>query len=71
MTTAPRLTLRRINAAIAAIGGREQLVRGKGYFYFVGGNAASWPRSGVYVYRLNALTLDQWLAEYRELCNIS
>jgi len=62
----PRLTLKRINQEIARRGGKERLVRGLGYFYFTDGDAASWPRSGVYVYRLGQLTLDQWIKIWRK-----
>jgi hypothetical protein len=58
-----RLTLRTINAEIARRGGKETLVRGEGYFYFVNVGWRQEPSSGVYVYRLNELTLDQWLGE--------
>jgi hypothetical protein len=57
-----RLTLNKINCELAKRGHDERLVRGKGYFYFVGGNAASWQSSGVYTYHLNGFTLEQWLA---------
>lgn len=66
-TPAPRVTLARINDAIRKLGGAEQLVRGNAYFYFIDGDAAAWPASSVYVYRLNALTLDQWVEEWRTL----
>ena len=58
-----RITLKQINDALRAAGHEEELVRGRGYFYFAGGDAAIWPSSGVYVYRLSELTLEQWLAE--------
>ena len=41
-----------------------ELVRGRGYYYFVGGDTAGWSQSGVYVYHLDELTLDAWLDEY-------
>lgn len=58
-----RLTLNAINRALAERGHAEKLVRGRGYFYFTGGAASEWNRSGVYVYHLNSYTLAEWLAE--------
>tara|TARA_R100001463_G_C3391043_1_gene206879 strand:- start:264 stop:512 length:249 start_codon:yes stop_codon:yes gene_type:complete len=66
------LTLKKINKAIASYG--YELVRGKGYFYFVplNDNYASLdlgeyngePQSeSVYVYRLNHITLESWVDE--------
>ena len=60
---AKRLTLNAINRALAERGHAERLVRGRGYFYFTGGAASEWNRSGVYVYHLNSYTLAEWLAE--------
>jgi len=61
------VTLNQINHALAARGVAERLVRGKGYFYFWEGDAPRWRNSCVMVFRLNAFTLDQWLAEYDQL----
>ena len=66
------LTLKKVNKAIASYG--YELVRGEGYFYFVplNDNYASLdlgednyqPQSdSVYVYRLNHLTLENWVNE--------
>jgi len=62
-----RLTLRRVNEALYAMGCAEQLVRGDRYFYFAEGEAACWPESAVCVMRLNDLKLDEWLEEHRRL----
>jgi hypothetical protein len=62
-----RLTLRRVNEALYAMGYAEQLVRGDRYFYFAEGEAACWPESAVCVMRLNDLKLDEWLEEHRRL----
>lgn len=43
-----------------------QLVRGKGYFYFVGGNTPLWYDTSVYVFHLDELSLEDWLKEYKE-----
>jgi len=63
------VTRKKINAAIAAIGGTEEIVKGRGYWYFAGGASSGWLSSSVYVYRLDDLTLAQWIEEYHELRN--
>jgi len=50
-----------VNKAIASLGDIE-LVKGNGYFYFVG-NSVSVDAGGVYVYGIKELTLDQWVEE--------
>lgn len=60
----PRLTIAAINAEIAKRGGKEILIKGNGYFYFWEGDAPEWHSSSVYVFRLNDLTLDQWIADW-------
>lgn len=62
-----RLTLNAINKALAAKGCGERLVKGNGYWYFAEGKAHFWPSSSVLVYRLNDLTLEQWLEEHADL----
>lgn len=61
------IKLATINKAIAALGGKEILVKGSDYFYFTEGEAFKWERSSVYVFKLNDLTLEQWLEEYKSL----
>ncbi len=62
-----RLTLHTVNAALAAAGAAETLVKAYGYFYFYGGEAHNWPSTMVCVTRLNALTVEQWIGEWRAL----
>lgn len=57
------LTLETVNAAIAAKGIAAELVKGAGYFYFVGDAVENAFTTSVYVYRVYHLPLDQWLAE--------
>jgi hypothetical protein len=59
-----RVTLKQVNAAIAARGGKEVLVKGEGYFYFADGDAYEWDSDGVYVYTLNELPLERWIEEW-------
>jgi hypothetical protein len=62
-----RLTFRAVNAALAAAGAAEVLTKGDGYFYFMEGDAHCWPATMVYVTRLNDLTVEQWIGEWRSL----
>ena len=43
------------------------LARGDGYFYFWSGDAADWLERTVRVSTLHALTLEQWLEQFRIL----
>lgn len=61
------VTIKSINAAIAALGGEEKLDRTKDAFYFYDGHADMWYTSVVSVYRLNHLTLDEWIERYKNL----
>jgi hypothetical protein len=54
-----------VNFALTLANRSERLVRAKDYYYFTGGDAMSWPESGVYgVARAGDLTLAQWLHEF-------
>jgi len=57
-----------INKALK-IAGYEgyKLVRGKGYFYFIGNDSMFWETSSVYVYRLDELTIQQWVDNFEIL----
>ncbi len=59
------LTLKAINAELAKQGVR--LEKGSGYFYFLGGDAATWLDKTVRVPKVSSLTLPQWLAEFERL----
>lgn len=65
--SAPRATLLKVNAAIKAAGGNDELIRGDGYFYFAGGDAAQWPSSSVTVSHIGAFTVAEWMEERRVL----
>lgn len=45
-------TVAAVNAVLEARGHEERIVRGVGYYYFIGGGSAMWPTSGVYENRL-------------------
>ena len=56
------LSLKKVNKALAAEGLKMELVKGAGYFYFLGEDV-DLAREGVYVYRLNELSLETWIEE--------
>lgn len=59
------LTLKKVNAAIQKIEDGWELVKGEGYFYWYHPTDLSYlDLSTVSVYRLNHLTLDQWIDEF-------
>lgn len=64
------ITLKKVNEALKQLGESAELVRGEGYFYFEGEDTLLMQQTGVYVYRLNELTLDQWISEYNKLKKI-
>jgi hypothetical protein len=59
------LTLKTINAELFKRG--VHLERGKGYFYFMGGEAANWLDRTVRVPKVSSLTLAQWIGEFERL----
>jgi hypothetical protein len=62
-----RLTLKAVNQELARLGHDALLAKGDGYFYFWTGEAADWLDRTVNVPSLSALTLDQWMEEFRRL----
>lgn len=58
-------TRAQVNKAIAKLG-QIELIKGSGYFYFVG-DSVSVDASGVYVNSIGQLTLEQWIAEAKEV----
>jgi hypothetical protein len=64
---AARATLKTVNAELARRGHKVLLAKGDGYFYFHTGEAVDWLDRTVKVATLNALTLEQWIAEYERL----
>ncbi|ARK07526.1 hypothetical protein LAV_00151 [Sphingobium phage Lacusarx] len=58
------MQLRTVNKALGAKYPGLELVKGEGYYYFAGAGTEVCKETGVYgAYRLNDLTLDQWLSE--------
>jgi hypothetical protein len=62
-----RITLKAINDELARQGAAERLTKASGYFYFESGEATEWLDRTVRVQTVNALTLEQWLAEHQRL----
>ena len=60
-------TLKQVNKALEALGTNDRLYKGNGYYYFSGGEADGWPSVSVMVYRLNQLSLNSWIQEYKRL----
>lgn len=57
------ITIKAVNKAIASRNIKAELVRGSGYFYFVGPDVEYAGTTSVMVPRLNDLTLAQWIEE--------
>lgn len=57
------MQLRTVNKVIANRGIDAELVHGEGYFYFVGDAVEHAETASVMVFRLNDLTLEQWMEE--------
>lgn len=56
------LTLKQVNAAIAAKGIKAELVKGAGYYWFFGDDVEyAVEGTSVYVYRLNDQSLQGWM----------
>lgn len=56
-----------VNRALRLIGRPERLTRGRGYYYFHGGAAETWYSASVMTFRADALTVDEWIAEFHRL----
>lgn len=55
------ITLKKVNKEINDRWPGYELVKGEGYFYVCGPNTECWNQTGIYVYGLNHMTLEQWL----------
>ena len=68
---AARVTIRTVNDGLARVATGARLERASGYFYFTGGDAAGWIDATVPVEKVSALTLDQWIGEFRRLKKVN
>jgi hypothetical protein len=57
-------TVSAVNAALKARGEAARLRRGRGYYYFDGGDTAGWFTSSVYVCYAASFTTEWWLARF-------
>ena len=60
-------SIKDVNNYLKKKGVKEKLAKGRGYFYFYDGGASGWYESGVYVYHIDELSLDDWYDEYLRL----
>jgi hypothetical protein len=61
-----RVTINKVNQALKDQKITAELVRGDGYFYFVGDSLDISKSSSVYVYHLNSLTVEDWVEECKQ-----
>lgn len=61
-----RLTIKKINQKVQEIEQGWELVKGEGYFYWSHSTDLSYlDCASIPVYKVNDLTLDQWIAEFK------
>jgi hypothetical protein len=65
------LTLKAINDELNRRGHNTRLEKASGYFYFFGGEAADWIDRTVQAVTVNALTLEEWIAELKRLKKVN
>ena len=61
------ITIKQINKEITKLGYNAELVKGEGYFYFVGDDVLLCFTTSVYVNSVNQLTLEQWIESCEDL----
>lgn len=61
------ISIKTVNSAIKKLGGKAELVKGVGYFYFWSDDVSFVDGSSVFVYRINDLSLADWIEEYKSL----
>src|SRR5437870_2136717 len=61
------ITLKAINSELERRGFHALLVKDEGYFYFYDGEATDWLDRTVRVPRLQSLTLEEWIEQFRVL----
>jgi hypothetical protein len=68
---AARFTLKAINDELNQRGHNARLEKASWYFCFFGGEAVDWIDRTVPVATVNALTLEQWIAEFQRLKKVN
>jgi hypothetical protein len=61
------ITLKAVDDELANRGSTTRLVKARGYFYFVGGEADEWLDKTVSVPNVSSLGLPEWIAEFERL----
>jgi hypothetical protein len=56
-----------VNRQIREMGRTERLVTGRGYCYFIEGDASAWYTSSVYVPRVSDMTVAEWMDEFNQM----
>jgi nitrite reductase/ring-hydroxylating ferredoxin subunit len=62
-----RITLKAINDELTKRGHNARFEKASGYFYFMGGEATDWIDRTVQGATVGALTLEQWIDEFKRL----
>ena len=63
-----RLTIKNVNAMIAALGIKAELVKGRGYLYFIGDDVDFAKSTSVYVYRISDYqSINMWMDELQTI----
>jgi hypothetical protein len=65
--TNPNSAITRINRALKKAGRDERLVRGRGYYYLMGGDASGFPEASIYSYSLNPEDYDWAWGEVQDM----
>jgi hypothetical protein len=68
---AARVTIKAVNDELGRLGHQARLERAGGYFYFWTGEASGWIDATVAVDKISALTLEQWISEYKRLKKVN
>ena len=63
----PLVSIGEVNKALSDAGHAEKLAKGKGCYYFKGGNAHLWLEAEVRVPKVHDLSVSQWLDEHCRL----
>lgn len=65
------LTLKTVNREIQKSFPGFELFKGDDIFYIVGPGTELWYQTSIYTYRLNHLTIEQWIEEVKYLINLN
>lgn len=63
-----RITINNINKELKRLGHKEEIVRGEGYFYFIGGGAHCWSEgSSVLTCQLTSFSVARWIEIFEDM----